>query len=161
GRVNLIGEHTDYNDGFVLPTAIPPTTRATVSARADREVHATSDGFPGEAGIYGLGEERRSGTWLDYVQGCTRAPAGRCGALPSGFDLRVASTVPIGSGLASSAALEVALLRALRRLFALTLDDVALARVGQRGENDLVGAPVGIMDQMAASLADPRTALFL
>src|SRR5262249_34258086 len=79
----------------------------------------------------------------------------------SGFDLAVASDVPLGSGLSSSAALEVSLLRALREAFALAIDDVEIARLGRRAENDFVGAPVGIMDQMAASLADEHTALFL
>ncbi len=161
GRVNLIGEHTDYNDGFVLPTAIPQTTAVALARRADREVHAASDGYAGEARSYRLGDERRSGSWVDYVQGTTRALVERGPRLASGFDLFISSTVPAGSGLSSSAALEVALLRGLRELFGLALDDVALALVGQRAENDLVGAPVGVMDQMAASLADATTALFL
>ena len=75
--------------------------------------------------------------------------------------MRIESDVPLGSGLSSSAALEVSLLRALRSAFQLPLDDVQLALVARRGENDFVGAPVGIMDPMAASLADERTALFL
>ena len=85
----------------------------------------------------------------------------RAGHAIAGFDVGVDSEVPIGSGLSSSAALEVALLRGLRELFRIAIDDVAIARLGQRAENDLVGAPVGIMDQMAASLADEGSALFL
>jgi galactokinase len=107
-----------------------------------------------------LGAETRSGTWTDFVSGVTQALA-RAGFGISGFDVAVDSEVPIGSGLSSSAALEVALLRGLRQHFHLELDDVAIARLGQRAENDLVGAPVGIMDQMAASLAGEGTALFL
>src|SRR5437868_14154591 len=73
GRVNLIGEHTDYNGGFVLPIAIPQRTCVALELRADREVHVTSADFDGGAGArtYRLGDERRAGDWTDYVQGCT------------------------------------------------------------------------------------------
>ena len=102
----------------------------------------------------------RQHTWVDYVQGCTQAMTG-AGITPGGFDMAIWSDVPLGSGLSSSAALEVAVMRALRTLFTLSLDDVLLAQLGQRAENHFVGAPVGVMDQMAASLADDHTALFL
>ncbi len=161
GRVNLIGEHTDYNGGFVLPTAIPRKTRAETARGEGRRVRAASaDADEGRVFQYELGEERRRGAWIDYVQGVTQA-LGRRGITISGFDLWIRSDVPPGSGLSSSAALEVSVLRAVRDLFGLPLDDVALALVGQHAENDLVGAPVGIMDQMASSLADAGVALFL
>jgi galactokinase len=161
GRVNLIGEHTDYNGGFVLPTAIPQTTRAEVGRRPDRTVRAVSDARPEDGRLeYELGAESRRNLWIDYVQGVT-AELARRGIALDGFDLRVSSTVPVGSGLSSSAALEISVARALRDLFGFELDDVALALVGQRAENDLVGAPVGMMDQMASSLASPGVALFL
>jgi len=162
GRVNLIGEHTDYNGGLVLPIAIPQRTVAALAPRADGRVRAASANVDGgrQVAEYALGAERRTGGWLDYVQGVTRALRAD-GAPLRGFDLHVSSEVPIGSGLSSSAALEVALLRALRQAFALRLDDVALALVGQRAETDFVGARVGVMDQMAASLADERSALLL
>ncbi|HEY6146388.1 MAG TPA: galactokinase [Thermoanaerobaculia bacterium] len=161
GRVNLIGEHTDYNGGFVLPTAIPQKTRAEVARRADATVRAASaseDG--GRPSEYALGREARRRGWIDYVQGVT-AELARLGLAVSGFDLWIRSTVPTGAGLSSSAALEVSVLRALRDLFGLALDDVSLALAGQRAENDLVGAPVGVMDQMASSLAAEGVALFL
>jgi galactokinase len=161
GRVNLIGEHTDYNGGFVLPTAIPQKTRAEVARRADAKVRAASaseDG--GRPAEYELGSESRRRGWIDYVQGVT-AELARRGLPVSGFDLWVSSTVPTGAGLSSSAALEVSVLRALRDLFGLALDDVSLALAGQRAENDLVGAPVGVMDQMASTLAAQGIALFL
>ncbi|HEY6051073.1 MAG TPA: galactokinase [Thermoanaerobaculia bacterium] len=161
GRVNLIGEHTDYNGGFVLPTAIPQKTRAEVARRADAKVRAASaseDG--GRPSEYALGRESRRRGWIDYVQGVT-AELSRLGLAASGFDLWIRSTVPTGAGLSSSAALEVSVLRALRDLFGLALDDVSLALAGQRAENDLVGAPVGVMDQMASSLAAEGVALFL
>lgn len=161
GRVNLIGEHTDYNGGFVLPTAIPQLTRVELAVRDDGTVRAWSAQLPEESiQTYSLGSEARGRGWLDYVQGVTQAAAG-AGASLRGFDLRVTSDVPLGSGLSSSAALEVSLLRALREAFSLTIDDVAIALLGQRAENDLVGAPVGVMDQMASSLAGEGIALFL
>jgi len=160
GRVNLIGEHTDYNRGFVLPTPIPQRTVAELAPHADERVRAASDTLAGGVEEYALGAEARGRGWLDYVQGLTWALRAD-GALILGFDLRVASTVPIGAGLASSAALEVAVLRALRAAFRLPLDDVELALLGQRAENEFVGARVGVMDQMAASLGAEGTALLV
>ena len=160
GRINLIGEHTDYNDGLVLPTAAPQRTRVELALRRDDRVRVASTSVRGGAvHEYQLGREMRAGDWVDYVQGCTRVLAER--TTLHGFDALIASTLPLGSGLASSAALEVALLRALRTAFAVPLDDVALALLAHRAEHDFVGARVGVMDQMAASLADVRTALFL
>jgi galactokinase len=163
GRVNLIGEHTDYNGGFVLPTAIPQQTTAELTRRADSRVVVRSAYEP-EPGAFTLGQETRRGDWLDYVQGVTwvlQQPAqGRLEL--GGFDLDIGSTVPLGAGLSSSASLEVAVLRALRQAFGLDqLDDVRLAKLGQLAENEFVGAHCGIMDQMSASLADATTALFL
>jgi galactokinase len=109
---------------------------------------------------YELGREERRGIWLDYVAGMTAELSRAAGGL-SGFDLAVESEVPVGSGLSSSAALEISVARALRTAFELPLDDVSIAKIGQRAENRFVGAPVGIMDQMASILADPATALFL
>jgi galactokinase len=160
GRVNLIGEHTDYNGGYVLPTAIPQRTRVELAPRTDDTVRAASAEVPGPAGEYRLGAETAGRDWLDYVQGVTKILRDAGHRFP-GFDLYVRSRVPIGSGLSSSAALEVSLLRALRSAFALNLDDVEIARLGQRAENQFVGARCGIMDQMAACLADEHTALFL
>jgi len=162
GRVNLIGEHTDYNDGFVLPTSIPQSTVAAVARRADDRVRAWSAELSIDRDIdsFVLGKERPEHHWFDYVQGITQALA-RAGHAIGGFDLALRSTVPLGSGLSSSAALEVAVLRALRDLFALQIDDVEIARLGQQAENDFVGAPVGIMDEMASSLGRPGVALFI
>jgi galactokinase len=161
GRVNLIGEHTDYNDGFVLPAPIPQGTDVELGRRPDRRIRAYSEDIK-DAAIceYELGSEARGGGWLDYVMGVTQALS-REGCEIGGADIWIRSEVPLGAGLSSSAALEVSLLRALRAAFSLELDDVRIALLGQRAENDLVGAPVGIMDQMASSLAAPGTALFL
>ena len=160
GRVNLLGEHTDYHEGFVLPTPIPQRTEATLGARHDRIVRAWSSGAGNGLEQYTLGEETRGRGWLDYVQGLTYVLARMRIDIP-GFDLHLTSTVPIGGGVSSSAALEISVLRALRERFALPLDDVALARAGRAAENDFVGAPVGIMDQMASSVGRDGEALFL
>jgi len=160
GRVNLIGEHTDYNGGFVLPTVIPQRTTVELARRPDRLVWAWSASIAEAAAEYHLGSEAREGRWVDYVQGITSVLAAAGHAL-GGVDIRIDSSVPLGSGLSSSAALEIALLRALRSAFNLEIADVPLARLGQRAENEFVGAPCGIMDQMACSLAEDREALFL
>jgi galactokinase len=170
GRVNLIGEHTDYQGGFVLPAAIPQRTTVDLRPRADEVVRIWSaedptrapgrPPSPEEVATYRLGEERPVHGWLDYVQGVTWA-ARAAGHPIRGFDARLSSQVPLGSGLSSSAALQVGLLRALREAFELPLDDVQLALVAHRAETEFVGAPVGVMDQMASSLADTTSALFL
>jgi galactokinase len=161
GRVNLIGEHTDYNGGYVLPTALPQETCVQAARRPDRTVRGVSVGLPtGNTGEYTLGEERKTGTWLDYVQGVTRALAEHPVTF-GGFDFLVTSTVPIGKGLSSSASLEIAIARAIRALFALSLTDLELAFIGHKAETEFVGAPVGIMDQMVCSLGDRASALFL
>ncbi len=160
GRVNLIGEHTDYNAGFVLPTPIPQHATVQLIPTLTGVVHARSADMPGDERSYRLGEEQKQRSWIDYVQGVTFILA-RDGHKIGGFDLSLQSDVPMGSGLSSSAALEIALLRALREAFALPLTDVDLARIGQRVENEFVGAPVGIMDQMASSVGRPGEALFL
>ena len=162
GRVNLIGEHTDYNGGFVLPTPIPQRTQVVLAAREDREVRAASANLAGEAiASYALGGERRREDWIDYVQGVTHVLAGEHAARLRGFDAWIDSEVPLGSGLSSSAALEVALLRALRARFELPLADLAIARLAQRVENEFVGAHVGIMDPMVSSLGRDGHALFI
>jgi galactokinase len=162
GRVNLIGEHTDYNGGFVLPTLIPQATVAAVASSSGRRVRVWSRELSTESSlqVFDLGREKAGQGWLDYVQGVTVALR-HAGFETGGFDLALASDVPLGSGLSSSAALEVSVLRALRRLFGLEFDDVRLARIGRAVETDFVGAPIGIMDQMASSLAGVGEALFV
>jgi galactokinase len=162
GRVNLIGEHTDYNGGYVLPMALSLRTDVRLTLRDDNVVHAVSGSLPpAQAEVsYRRGDERRTGGWIDYVQGVTQALDERGLRVP-GFELEVQSSVPVGGGLASSAALEVAVVRALRAACELPLSDVDVAMVAHRAETQLVGAPVGVMDQMASSLAHEHEALFL
>jgi len=156
GRVNLIGEHTDYNDGYVLPTALPYGVRVEARARADRHVHA--DSAETGAAAYELGREEPTGGWIDYVQGLTAALGRR---VTVGCDLEVRSDIPMGAGLASSAALSIALLRALCELNGIELEPVAMARLAQESEHRFAGARVGIMDPLAALLAHEDRALFI
>ena len=160
GRVNLIGEHTDYNDGFVLPAAIPLHTTVELARRDDRTVRVWSAEFADEAPHrFSLDGIARADDWTDYVRGMIWALIDQ--GLTNGFDARISSTVPVGSGLSSSAALLVATGRAARAAFDLRIDDLDLARLARKAETDFVGAPVGIMDQMACSLADESSALFI
>lgn len=168
GRVNLIGEHTDYNGGWVLPTSIPQYTQVTITKRSDNKVHLFSHSSTKETAVrdysYSLGEEKHTGEWTDYLQGATKLMmefVKAKGQSFQGFEAKIESTMPEGSGLSSSAALEISFLKALRAAYKLDVSDVELARLGQRIENEFVGARVGIMDQMACSLAKSGVALFL
>jgi galactokinase len=161
GRVNMLGEHTDYNDGFVLPTAIPQTTtvQLALSRTGSFELHSTNESEPRAIVSYRPGENAPEG-FARYIDACVRALLARAIAVPPVAAL-IRSTVPIGAGLSSSAALEVALLRALRSLLSLALDDVDIALLAQRAESEYVGVHCGIMDQMASSLADTANMLWL
>ncbi|MCL4454647.1 MAG: galactokinase [Deinococcus sp.] len=157
GRVNLLGEHTDYNQGFVLPTPLSYNTRVEASAM-DGIIEAYAENFS-QRKVRGL-QNAKQGDWLDYPAGCVWVLR-QAGYQVPGARMHLKSSVPIGVGLSSSAALEVATLRALRRLFGLDFDDVTLARLAQRAEVEYVGVRCGIMDQMVASLGQPGHALFL
>jgi galactokinase len=161
GRVNLIGEHTDYNDGFVMPIATPQRTRVELALTGGDVARVWSANVAAAPPVeYRVGGERRRGEWIDYVQGVTAAMRARGWSI-RGFDARIASDVPLGAGLASSASLEIAFVRALAAALGLAIDPIDVAHIGHDAETGLVGAPVGIMDQMAASLAAPDAALFL
>ncbi|MGM7698843.1 galactokinase [Microbacterium sp. A84] len=170
GRVNLIGEHTDYNDGFVLPFAIPHRTYAAVGMREDGRIRVAST-FAEEAVEVALdelntlfptatGAEPAVAEWAAYPLGVAWALQ-LAGATGVGVDIAIASDVPVGAGLSSSAAIEGATASALNELWDAQLDRSALARIGRRSENDAVGAPTGIMDQMASMLGETDAALFL
>lgn len=150
GRVNLIGEHTDYNEGFVLPFAINRRTYAALSLRNDGIARVASS-FTDEVvetPLDKISKDSVSG-WSGYPLGVAWALM-QSGASPSGFDLYVDSDVPVGAGLSSSAAIECSVAMALNDLWSANLDRSALAKIGQRAENEIVGAPTGIMDQTAS-----------
>ena len=161
GRVNLIGEHTDYNGGFVLPMAIDRETVAAAAAREDRKVNVFSLNRE-ESADFDLDHpgERRRGLWLDYVEGVARALERR-GARLRGADVMLLSDVPAGAGLSSSAALEVSFGLALATLAGADVDRVTLALAGQEAEHTYVGAMVGIMDQFVAARAEEGHALLI
>lgn len=161
GRVNLLGEHTDYNDGFVLPIAIPQQTRVAMrrNGRPDFSLHAAELCLSVRFTLAQPPAEH----FASYVFGClalAREHGGPGLRIPP-LDIHVSSEVPIGVGLSSSAALEVATLRCLRQLLGLALDDVQIAQLAQRAEIEYAGVRCGIMDQMASSLADTARALLL
>ena len=170
GRVNLIGEHTDYNLGFVLPFAIDRRTVVALGLRDDRVARVASSlsGEVVEIGLAELSPDHLLG-WSAYPLGVAwalgqptsqgTAPADLA-AVP-GFDIFIESDVPVGAGLSSSAAIESAVALALCDAWQLGLDRPALARIGQLAENKAVGAPTGIMDQFASLLGQPDSAVFL
>ncbi len=155
GRVNIIGEHTDYNEGFVLPIAINRATYAAIALREDNTARVGST-FTDEVVELDLSKLGEAMGWAAY-------PLGVAHVLPAstGFDLFIDSDVPVGAGLSSSAAIECAVALGLDELFGLGNDRRALARVGQRAENEVVGAPTGIMDQSASLLGRADHAVFL
>jgi galactokinase len=158
GRVNLLGEHPDYNDGFVLPVAIAQRTRVAMR-RNGSDAFALHAVELGETVRFTL-EQPPADHFASYVYGCLVLARGQ-GAQVPGLDIEVSSEVPMGVGLSSSAALEVATLRCLRTLLGLSFDDVLIAQLAQRAEIEFAGVRCGIMDQMASSLAATDRALLI
>jgi galactokinase len=164
GRVNLIGEHTDYNQGFVLPFAINRRTVVALGVRTDRVARVASSYADElvEIDLADLAPEKLRG-WAAYPLGVAWALGqfgADLGAVP-GFDIFIDSTVPVGAGLSSSAAIESAVAVALNDVWRLDLEPRTLAKVGQRAENVAVGAPTGIMDQSASLLGRRDSGVFL
>ncbi|MFJ8489321.1 galactokinase [Streptomyces sp. NPDC094038] len=162
GRVNLIGEHTDYNDGFVMPFALPHVATAAVARRTDGVLRLHSSDVEGGVVEFSL-DALEPGTdqeWTAYPAGVVWALR-EAGHPVTGADVHLASTVPTGAGLSSSAALEVVIALALDDLYELGLQRWQLARLCQRAENVYVGAPTGIMDQTASACCEAGHALFL
>lgn len=164
GRVNLIGEHTDYNDGFVFPFAIDQRTAVALGDRDDRVIRVASSfaAEPVEVHLDELTPDSVDG-WAAYPLGVAWA-LGEFGAdleHVRGVDLYITSSVPIGAGLSSSAAIESAVALALDEHWGLNLDRPTLAKVGRLAENRVVGAPTGIMDQSASLLGEADAGVFL
>ena len=152
GRVNLIGEHTDYNDGFVLPCAIDFATHVAIAPNGSRSVRVYAadynerDEFSLDAPI--APSEKQ---WANYIRGVIWALAERGFRLPEGVDIAVSGNVPQGAGLSSSAALEVAIGKAVQHIFRLPLSETEIAQIGQYAENRFVGCNCGIMDQLTSA----------
>jgi galactokinase len=161
GRVNLIGEHTDYNEGFVLPMAIDRTTVVAAKANDGRRVrvHSLNLNETAEFDLDDAGPKRR-GRWLDYVEGVAQALEARGLAL-RGADILLSSDVPVGAGLSSSAALEISVGSALLGVSGVELSKVDLALAGQQAEHDYVGIKCGIMDQLVVACGSKGRALLI
>lgn len=158
GRVNLIGEHTDYNGGMVLPTAIDLGVTIALNSRKDGQIRIFSDKFET------LAERSLSDStqdhWSDYIVGAV-IYASKAGLLKGGADIAVETTLPFGAGLSSSAAVIVCILKIGRELSGQSLSDTEIAVLARRVENEFIGMPCGIMDQMAVAVARPGQALAL
>lgn len=151
GRVNLIGEHTDYNDGFVLPVGIDRTVAVVAAVRDDGMVTVRSLDYD-ECDQFELDNAGRSAGWKGYVRGVAWVLQEEDHPL-KGADLAISGDVPQGAGLSSSAAVEVAIAGALTAVMGVALPPVETARMARRAENEFVGVPCGIMDQFAAALS--------
>lgn len=160
GRVNLIGEHTDYNDGFVLPMAIERQTVIALRLRADKRLHLYSSHF-GESAEISLEEEaHRYPGWAEYINGMA-VMLRRAGIETLGWEGVFDGDVPVGSGLSSSAAVEMAAGRAFAALLNLDWDAAAMARLGQQTENHWMDVNSGIMDQMISAAGQANAALLI
>ena len=161
GRVNLIGDHTDYNGGFVLPMAIDRAVWIALRPRDDGEVHAHSLDFGEDARFAIADDQRGRDGWVEYVRGVAWALRDDGARLARGWDGVVAGDVPLGAGLSSSAALELAAARAFAATSGLRWEPVRMAQLAQRAENRWVGVNCGIMDQLISAAGHAGSALLI
>ncbi|HYJ85502.1 MAG TPA: galactokinase family protein, partial [Pyrinomonadaceae bacterium] len=161
GRINLIGEHTDYNEGFVLPMAADRRTYVAAATREDRLIRVHSSNL-GEAAEFDLDDKPQPGQphWLSYVEGVARVLTGKGFGL-KGADLDISSEVPMGAGLSSSAALEVSVGFALITLAKEDIDLMQLALAAQTAEHLFVGTACGLMDQLTAAYGVANHAMLI
>jgi galactokinase len=161
GRINLIGEHTDYNNGFVLPAAIQKAAIVSISKRADDQIHLTAIDIPDELIIESVAnlcvQEKH---WANYVIGVIVQFIKRQ-KFPTGFNLAITSDVPIGAGLSSSAAIECAIAFGLNELFQFDIDKMELTFMTQKAEHEFAGVECGIMDQFASLYGKKDQVVFL
>ena len=163
GRVNIIGEHTDYNDGFVLPCAINFQTVISCAKRNDRMIRVIAADYDNQQDSFSLDhpiEHHPDQQWSNYVRGVVKYLQLRS-EIPGGADLVISGNVPQGAGLSSSASLEVAVGKALQQLYQLPLSGAELALNGQQAENLFVGCNCGIMDQLISALGEEHHALLI
>ncbi|WP_072054966.1 galactokinase [Aliivibrio fischeri] len=163
GRVNLIGEHTDYNDGFVLPCAINYQTVVAAAKRDDNIVRVVSVDYGNETDEFDLTQEitfQENKMWSNYIRGVVKCLIGR-GYEFKGADISVSGNVPQGAGLSSSAALEVVIGQTFKELYNLDISQAEIALNGQQAENEFVGCNCGIMDQMISAEGNENHAMLL
>ena len=162
GRVNLIGEHTDYNEGFVLPMAIEPEIRFACRSRDDATVRLASDAYPGDIVEFSISAniERGEPSWTNYPRGVV-AELIKAGIPLPGMDCYISNTLPVGGGLSSSAALLVGTARCMLTLAGLQMEEQRLALLCQKAEHEYALAPVGIMDQTIVASARAGHAMLL
>ncbi|MFK7913147.1 MAG: galactokinase [Pseudomonadales bacterium] len=163
GRVNLIGEHTDYNDGFVFPAAINYHTAIAAAPRPDQTIAVVACDQNQARVEFSLGETAKFDSaqpWSNYVRGVVQQLQ-RAGYRLCGADLAISGNVPLGAGLSSSAALEIATIAALTRLSKEPIEAATAARIGQQAENEFVGVPCGIMDQLISAAGRTDHALLI
>ena len=163
GRVNLIGEHTDYNDGFVLPCAIDYETCVAIGRRTDNLVHVVAADYGNQRDLFSLDKpitHHPDQRWSDYIRGVVKCLQERGHAL-RGINLVVSGNVPQGAGLSSSASLEVAIGQAFKEAQGLDISQAEIALNGQQAENQFVGCNCGIMDQMISASGEKDHALLL
>ncbi len=158
GRVNLIGEHIDYNGGMVLPTALELGIASAIKPRNDKKIRIISDKFDtiAERTL----EESKNGDWSDYALGAV-IYANKVGFLTGGADIAISANLPFGAGLSSSSALTVGLLKLARDCGKKAFDNEEISKLARCIENEFIGMPCGIMDQMAVAIAKPGEALAL
>ncbi|MUL08582.1 galactokinase [Aliivibrio fischeri] len=163
GRVNLIGEHTDYNDGFVLPCAINYQTVVAAAKRDDNIVRVVSVDYGNETDEFDITQEitfQENKMWSNYIRGVVKCLIGR-GYEFKGADISVSGNVPQGAGLSSSAALEVVIGQTFKELYNLDISQAEIALNGQQAENEFVGCNCGIMDQMISAEGNENHAMLL
>lgn len=162
GRVNIIGDHTDYNEGFVLPAAINFNTRVLARKRNDNYINVVALDINNEQVSFELTniESGEDGTWSNYVKG-TLLVLKSAGFQFDGADLLISGDIPQGAGLSSSAAFEIAILKSFCELYKLDLTGIQAAQLGQKAENEFVGCQCGIMDQLISALGQERHAMLL
>ena len=150
GRINLIGEHTDYNNGFVLPAAIDKAAYLVITPRNDNEIHLHSVDLHEDYITTVAGLKKSAGSsWPNYILGVIEQFV-LAGVNVSGFDAALTGDIPIGAGLSSSAAVECAVALAMNELFETGYDKFTLVKLSQKAENEFVGVQCGIMDQFAS-----------
>lgn len=164
GRINLIGEHTDYNGGHVFPASITLGTYGVASQRADSLVKLYSTNFPDEGVIsFDVNDEEKlpGSSWGNFVKGVLQALRGYGNSLEHGFELVINGNIPNGSGLSSSSSLELLIGVVAQKLYDLKIPRLQLVASGQRAENDFVGVNTGIMDQFAIGFGEADQAIYL